>query len=205
MPARSYGFTLVEALIVVALIASLTVVGFTNLIGIKRKQAVINAAHQVQTYIDTARTRSISVKEDSNGNPSAWFGAIYVKKQQNTKQYEVSYGPYDPSAGMDLKNPPPGTKQASLPPGLKFTSNWNQNKGANFGTLIPFEKLSGEAKQAYRVLPNNKLLSKSNPYNFTAPLVIILHNNFWAQELIINKSGITELGKLSKCTAVLCP
>lgn len=63
---QQWGFTLVELLISLTIIAIVSVIGFTNLTGTREKMAVNLEVEKIATYLRNVRDRAISGEDDSS-------------------------------------------------------------------------------------------------------------------------------------------
>lgn len=63
---QQWGFTLVELLISLSIIAIVSVIGFTNLTGTREKMAVNLEVEKIATYLRSVRDRAISGEDDSS-------------------------------------------------------------------------------------------------------------------------------------------
>ncbi|MCX8016208.1 MAG: type II secretion system GspH family protein [Patescibacteria group bacterium] len=63
---QQWGFTLVELLISLTIIAIVSVIGFTNLTGTREKMAVNLEVEKIATYLRSVRDRAIAGEDDSS-------------------------------------------------------------------------------------------------------------------------------------------
>ncbi|MGB9847754.1 MAG: pilus assembly FimT family protein [Minisyncoccia bacterium] len=63
---QQWGFTLVELLISLSIIAIVSVIGFTNLTGTREKMAVDLEVEKIATYLRSVRDRAIAGEDDSS-------------------------------------------------------------------------------------------------------------------------------------------
>ena len=185
----SSGISLVEILVVIVILSTVSVVGFTRLTATQHRQALTNATHQLQTALDTAHTRSVAQTPDSGGNPTSW-GVLIDHLNPPLKITTGPFGPPQPS--FDATPPPSGSEQASLPPSTNLTTqpvilNLNQI------LFISFEQLTG--KPLVNKLNQTGHLVVGYTYNWATDFEIILQNNYGKQSVIINPEGITTVTK----------
>ncbi len=120
-----HGFTLVELLIVVALVAIIAVIGYMNLSGTRRGADVKNAARDMTALLREAQSRSSAQVQGA-----AW-GVHFENSTATAPFYSIFYGAY--SAGTR-------TGYYRLPGGVQYVS---ATLGAGSSTEIVFYQITG--------------------------------------------------------------
>ena len=171
------GFTIIEILIVMALVGIVSLGGFSALTSIRQKQVLANTIHQLQTAIDTAKIKSAAVAPNVNGSPSAWGVLIDVNNRSFT------LGPFDPQY---FSNQPTGFQTTPLPTGLNFRTYPPVNNPQQL--LIYFERLSA-SPHLYKK-PGNQLVEVNN---WQPSLQISVQAATRQQSLFLTSSGLTTV------------
>ncbi len=161
------GISLVELIVTIGLMAIVGIYALTNILGHQQKQKLTDTVIQLQSAIDTARTRAIAAAPDSTGNPSTW--GVYLFSTSSKDGYTV--GPYNDTA---FNATPPSSETKYLATSYKF-SNTNRRM------LILFDKLSGD--------PHIYRPPLASYPNWQPQLTITITNSRWQQSVTLDGLG----------------
>lgn len=139
---RHAGFTLLEAMVVVAIVAILAALGLGTLQGVGDKSAALNAAHDLQSVLHLARARAyergtdvwvIVYPQGQRGGPGDGGGAYFLFEDRSG-DFGAAGG--SPDGGLDYASfEPPGSVRGTT--GVlveeRYLADYSRRAGVRFG------------------------------------------------------------------------
>ena len=117
LPHLTFGYTLIEILVVLSIMGLLFGAGYANLRGFQRRQSLSDAAKQVQGDLRYAQELALSGQKPSNVNCTGAnnLNGYLFTVLSSSNSYEIR-------ASCTGAVPPPASKSVTLPVGLSITS-----------------------------------------------------------------------------------
>lgn len=187
------GFTLVELLVVVAIIVTLIGVFLPQLVKFGDAQSLDEAAYQLQSHLRVAQNNAASGVNCNTTDPSQYWSLIFTNSQ--SYKIETSCRETPPLAGTPAPTPILNN-QYSFSSGVRVSkieiggcSGFldGENIGENTGVI--FKSISGKVEfrepETYPICSNQQILDN----NSTEMVVTLQLNNGGTKTIVVEKGG----------------